>query len=149
MKKFLFFLLLAAGIVSVVYTAKWHNDNRQPQVLDRTEQGEAVIIEQFKTYEEAIAKAKETRKRVIVVFGAPWCHWCHKLEETTLQDRNVKLELLKYHVVKVNVDERPDLKKKFSVRGVPAYAKVEPNEEIVTNGSGYKGPADFIRWLAN
>lgn len=101
------------------------------------------------TYEEALAEAKRTDKKILVVFGAEWCGWCRKLDTQTLKSQDVKKALADANTIEIhiNTDQRKDLAKKYRVRGIPAYVLIDKNETELRSGSGYKDPANFINWL--
>ena len=51
----------------------------------------------------ALAKAKKNNKRVLLMFGANWCGWCHKLHGVFESNREVGRTLL-YEYERVNID---------------------------------------------
>jgi len=56
-----------------------------------------------KQVEEALAKAKKENKHVLLMFGANWCGWCHRLH--TLFDSNAQISAkLKQDFVLVMID---------------------------------------------
>ncbi len=52
---------------------------------------------------QALAQAKAEDKRVLVYLSAPWCKWCHVLEDMFQQ--NAALFQPDYLIVKIDVDE--------------------------------------------
>jgi len=100
------------------------------------------------TYEEALAEAKRSNRRILIVFGAEWCTWCQKLEGT-MKSEEVKKTITNENIIyiHVNTDKRKDLSSKYSVRGIPAYVLIDKNENTLRSGSGYKDPENFVNWL--
>jgi thioredoxin-related protein len=58
----------------------------------------------------ARARAKKENKKLMVIFHASWCGWCHKMD-TALNDPSVKSFFDKNYVVThLTIDESPDKK---------------------------------------
>ena len=60
--------------------------------------------------EEALKKAKDENKLLIISVGYAACHWCHVMEHESFEDEEVA-ELMNNHFVAIKVDreERPDV----------------------------------------
>jgi len=60
--------------------------------------------------EEALKKAKEEDKPILVSIGYAACHWCHVMEKESFEDP-ATAELMNRHFVNIKIDreERPDL----------------------------------------
>ncbi|WP_114749981.1 thioredoxin domain-containing protein [Pleomorphovibrio marinus] len=60
--------------------------------------------------EEALKKAKEEDKPIIVSIGYSACHWCHVMERECFEDEEVA-EWMNRHFISIKIDreERPDL----------------------------------------
>lgn len=66
-------------------------------------------------------------KLKLVDFWAPWCRYCILLEPT-LDQLEKKYEDLE--IVKVNVDENPEIAQKFGVRSLPTLKFFKDGELI-------------------
>lgn len=85
-------------------------------------------------------------KGVIVDFWAPWCGPCKMIAphlESLAQERHATMK-----VIKVNVDECPQVAARFGIRSIPtlmAFKDGEPQETRV--GAMSKG--DLERWASS
>jgi len=59
---------------------------------------------------EALQKAKDENKLLIVSIGYSACHWCHVMEHESFEDEQVAAVMNEYFVcIKVDREERPDV----------------------------------------
>ncbi|RFZ94722.1 thioredoxin domain-containing protein [Mucilaginibacter conchicola] len=59
---------------------------------------------------EALQKAKEENKLILVSIGYSACHWCHVMEHESFEDDGVAALMNEYFVcIKVDREERPDI----------------------------------------
>ena len=59
---------------------------------------------------EALEKAKEESKLIIISIGYAACHWCHVMEHESFEDTSVAQVMNDYYVsIKVDREERPDI----------------------------------------
>lgn len=59
---------------------------------------------------EALEKAKEENKLIIISIGYAACHWCHVMEHESFEDSTVAEIMNKYYIsIKVDREERPDI----------------------------------------
>jgi uncharacterized protein YyaL (SSP411 family) len=67
-------------------------------------------VDWFPWGKEAIDKAAEEDKLIIVSIGYAACHWCHVMEHESFEDEDVAGVMnAKYMSVKVDREERPDI----------------------------------------
>ena len=86
---------------------------------------------------------KETSKPILVDFYASWCGACKLMELTTLKDPTFIKTIERFHFIKIDVDDYPDLVRHFRVVGMPTY--------IVLSKSGVElyrqvGPIEAIEF---
>jgi uncharacterized protein YyaL (SSP411 family) len=59
---------------------------------------------------EALQKARDENKLIIVSIGYSACHWCHVMEHESFEDESVAAVMNEYFVcIKVDREERPDV----------------------------------------
>ncbi len=60
--------------------------------------------------EQALQKAKQENKPILISIGYAACHWCHVMERESFEDESTA-ELMNEHFVNIKIDreERPDL----------------------------------------
>ncbi len=59
---------------------------------------------------EALQKAKDENKLILVSIGYSACHWCHVMEHESFEDEGVAAVMNEYFVcIKVDREERPDV----------------------------------------
>ena len=69
----------------------------------------------------------ESEKTVLIDFFADWCGPCKMLSQIIEQFAK---ENEKVKVVKINVDELPDLAVKYGVRSIPTLVVIKNGEEV-------------------
>ncbi|MCX7743253.1 MAG: thioredoxin domain-containing protein [Flavobacteriales bacterium] len=67
-------------------------------------------VDWFVWGEEALEKAKNEDKLLIVSIGYSACHWCHVMERESFENEEVAFLMNRYFIsIKVDREERPDL----------------------------------------
>ena len=78
--------------------------------------------------QESLARASSDDKKVFLSFGAPWCGWCHRLENYLARPEVASILDRDFVVLKVDVDRMTrgkDVMKRFrpdDTGGIPWFA---------------------------
>ncbi len=103
----------------------------------------------IKTVKELDNIIATSNKPIMIDFWATWCVSCIEFDKITFKDKEVKDELSKYTLLKIdvtkNTKEDKELMKKFNLFGPPAMifyknGKEEKQKRII----GFKNPQDFL-----
>ncbi len=82
-------------------------------------------------------------KKVIIDFYADWCMPCNmlgeNLEELIEEDKTI-------NIVKVNVDQHPDLAREYGVMSIPLLCLYN-NNKLEKKHVGFMEKEDIIEWL--
>jgi|GEM_PF-816784 len=140
--------------------------NQETASLEKKEEGvsehEAKAILEFLTKHEAtapaaeqvlyagVAQAKAEKKLVFLHFGAPWCGWCHRLEDWMAVSENGDLLNKAFVDVKIDTDRMKggdEILKGLSEGkngGIPWIVIINPETgERVVNSNGPDGNVGF------
>ena len=90
-----------------------------------------------KEIDEALKRALDEKKRVLLVFGGNWCYDCHVLDQALHDGDAGKIVSQNFLLVNVDIGEgekNPDLLKTYKIpldKGVPAVAVLESNGRLL------------------
>jgi protein disulfide-isomerase len=98
--------------------------------------------------ESAKREAAQTRKLVLLHFGATWCNPCKNLEETVLSQPQVAQAIEQQFVpVKLDVDRARPIAQQYQVGPIPADVVITPSGQVVGRGTGYLPAAKYLERL--
>jgi thioredoxin-like negative regulator of GroEL len=104
-----------------------------------------------RNFDEALKKAKASRKPLLVDFWADWCGWCHRLDRTTYVDPVVvKMAGDHFIAVKVNTEgsaKEVDVAVRYDVSTLPTITFLSPAGRPLLRLNGFQGPGQFPRSL--
>lgn len=85
----------------------------------------------------AFRVADHLDRPVLLAISAPWCHWCHEMDETTYSDPGVAANLNDGFVpVRVNADRNPRVRDRYATGGFPSTVFLTPDGTIIA-GAGH------------
>ncbi len=89
---------------------------------------------QWQDWGEQVFRASEdSQKPVLLTLGATWCHWCHIMDQTSYSDpRIVDLINSSFIPVRVDVDQRPDVSRRYNQGGYPSLAILDHKGTLIT-----------------
>jgi thioredoxin-related protein len=92
-----------------------------------------------------LARASSEDKRVFLKFGAPWCGWCHKLDDWMAQPEVTSILDREFVTVKVDIDRMTHGKdmltrfRKSEQGGIPWFVVLDSAGKPQGNADGPKG----------
>lgn len=98
---------------------------------------------------EGLATAVKENKRVFLHFGAPWCGWCHKLEDWMARPDIAKLLATEFVDVKIDVDrtiggkELDETFRESKDGGIPWFAFLDAEGKVLVTSDGPSGNIGF------
>lgn len=93
-------------------------------------------------------KAKAEDKLVLLDITAPWCHWCHVMDETTYSTPAVIDFINKNFIaVRVHADRHPEVEKAYLSGGWPTTALLLPGGETLSSLT-YVPPENMLKWMS-
>jgi thiol:disulfide interchange protein DsbD len=124
------------------------------QAITRSEQPAGSSISWLHSEEEAIKKASETGKPIIVDAWAEWCEACKKMDVTTFVDPNVVKEVsenwiaLKFDLTEPT-DENTNIQDRYELPGLPTLTLLPPNGNLKEKFaiSGYASAEKLLETL--
>ena len=97
--------------------------------------------------EDAFAASREERKPLLLTLTATWCHWCHVMDETSYSDSRVIQRINAGFIpVRVDVDRRPDISRRYNQGGFPSVAILDGAGELLA-GRVYAPPDEMLALL--
>ena len=112
-------------------------------------------------FNEGIAEAQKTGKKVLIDVYTDWCVWCKRMEASTYSNDGVASYLARHYVlIRLNAESasrvqykgtsysEQDLARAFGVTGYPTTIFLKPNGEPITGMPGYAEAGRFMDVIA-
>lgn len=115
--------------------------------VDRNAPRSGRLVPFLHDFEEAEARARAEGKPLFVDFETTWCGPCKIMDEWVYTADSVVDAATRVVPVKVDGDERLDLKDRFGVEGFPTMILLNPDGTERRRASGYVNVADMTRFL--
>lgn len=117
------------------------------KVLAFLKQHEAAKVPAADLLASALTQAKKENKRVFLHFGAPWCGWCHRLEDWMARPEIDAVLSKDFIDLKIDEDRNPgaaDIAKNYPKRGgIPWFAILDADGKLLADSNGEKGNIGF------
>ena len=108
---------------------------------------QAHCIEWLPWANSTFERAQAEDKPVLLSITAPWCYWCHVMDETTYSDSDVQSALARSFIaVRVDNGHRPDINARYNVGGWPTTGFLTPHGGLI-GGATYLPPDQFLAML--
>ncbi|MBP8300121.1 MAG: DUF255 domain-containing protein [Planctomycetes bacterium] len=100
----------------------------------------------------ALATAKQDKKRVFLHFGAPWCGWCHRLEDWMARPEIAALLGKDFVDTKIDNDRMVGGKDVYTAQlaaaqqkagGIPWFVFLDHDGKLLAHSNGPKGNTGF------
>ncbi|MEZ6067660.1 MAG: thioredoxin family protein [Planctomycetaceae bacterium] len=91
--------------------------------------------------------ARQTNKPIMIVFGADWCTYCHKLERNVLNQPEMSTYINEHFVpVHLDFDDEQKVAEILEVKSLPCTVVISPNADLLGKFVGY---AEAPKFAAN
>ena len=128
------------GLALFALVLTWANPTKADALaMASSRLGPAKDIAWFHDLYEARRRSLETGRPMLIVFGAPWCHYCREMERTTLADpKIVSYVSSSYIPVRLDADRDKRIADILKVKPIPCTIVLSPNAEPLTKIVGYR-----------
>ncbi len=138
-------MLIVLGIVVLCVIAIFAVSTIEKNTETQQSQNHFIKLQWNTDLNSGLLIAQKSDKLVFVDFYADWCGYCKELDENTYTDTNVQQRLSqKYILVKINVDQNPDLASKYNVYGLPTLVILDANGNEIKRQEGYVTPSELL-----
>ncbi len=102
-------------------------------------------IEWQSSYEQALKKAKELNRPILVLVVSEHCKWCHKLQDETLADPAVENYINRRFVAFLVDREKGKYPSYIKAKYVPTTFYITPDEKMIIKPvEGYWNATDYM-----
>lgn len=115
------------------------------KVLEFLENNQAAYLSAGAVMREALSQARQSNRVVFVHFGAPWCIWCHRLEDWLAQPETAAIMAKDFVEVKIDTDRMiggSELLlgyREAEGGGIPWFAFLTPEGKKIVTSDGPNG----------
>jgi thioredoxin 1 len=145
-KKMLLILVIVVSSVLILFAVTSFQKTTQKQ-QDQTSNSE-INIQWNTDLNAALGLAQKSNKLVFADFYADWCGYCKQLDEDTFVNQNVKQKFAQsYVLVKINVDQNPELASKYQVYSLPTLIIMDSNGNVIKRQEGFVSAGELLHIL--
>ncbi len=97
------------------------------------------------SFADALSRAAETERVVMVDFFTTWCAPCKQLDRVTWKDEGVRSWLAKTTVaLKIDAEIETELAERYAIDAYPSILFIGPDGDEIGRVVGYRDPAPFL-----
>jgi uncharacterized protein YyaL (SSP411 family) len=97
----------------------------------------------------AFREARDFQKPIFLSITAPWCHWCHVMDEESFTHPEIIRRLRADFIpVRVDSDKRPDINSRYNMGGWPTVAILNSDGKVAA-GATYLPIGQLMAMLAS
>ena len=99
-------------------------------------------------YEEGMALARTTGKKILLYFHADWCGYCHKMDREVFSREEVAAFMNQHFVpIKIDTDAEKKLAEEYRVTGLPTTWFLDGKGTPIQSLPGYLPRSTFLAYL--
>jgi thioredoxin 1 len=137
-KKMLLILGVVIFSVSIIFAVSTFQAHKSSQNLQNQTQNGQINLQWNTDLNSGLKMALKSNKLVFIDFYADWCGYCKKLDTETFSNNAVKQKFAQsYVLVKVNVDQNPDLASKYNIYGLPTVVILDSSGNELKRQEGF------------
>lgn len=142
-----FNIVLASICLFLIFSVS-NNYNKSEKIFLKPMQKD-IVNQKNDLLENAKKISKLENKKILLIFGAPWCVWCQKFEHDTLASlRSTNaLESHKTIPIKINIENESDIAQKYNIKSIPSFVIIDKEDVELKRKNGYMNIREFIGWL--
>lgn len=130
------------------FSVQYEEENINLPKVEINEENFAYEMKYETSYEEAVRKAKKSKKNIMLLIVTNYCPWCKKFEQRVLLQKEVNKRIQKDYIPLILNKEKDKIPKKFYNYFSPVvhfidYKTLESYQTVV----GYNNKDDFLYLL--
>jgi thiol:disulfide interchange protein DsbD len=95
-------------------------------------------------YEKGLELARNSDKPILIDFYTEWCVYCKDMDRDTYSNSNVIQKSTEFVCIKVDGDNRPDVRENYFIDSYPTTVFLNVNQVETHRMKGYIGPGPFL-----
>lgn len=97
-------------------------------------------------FDEALARARDEKRLLLVDVYTDWCGWCKKLDREVFADGRVGAAAKDLVAVKVNAEKGgEEIARRYRVRGYPTILFLDGAGNVVERVDGYVDASEMVK----